>query len=65
MSLRLSLKWAIILVVIFGVLLMGIPLVRGDYSKAGGAFAQWAIMSIIILLIGTWDEYTATKEDKK
>ena len=62
MSLRLSLKWAIILVVILGMILMVPPLMRGDYSKAGGAFAQWAIMSIIILLIGTWDEYTADKK---
>ncbi|MFA4823654.1 MAG: hypothetical protein WC593_00700 [Methanoregula sp.] len=62
MSLRLSLKWAIILVVILGMILMVPPLLQGNYSKAGGAFAQWAIISIIIILIGTWDEYTAKKK---
>lgn len=65
MSLRLSLKWAIILVVILGMILMVPPLIQGDYSRAGGAFAQWAIMSVVIILIGTWDEYSATKKDKK
>jgi hypothetical protein len=41
------------------------PLIAGDYSQAGGAFARWAVMSIIILLLGTWDEYAAAKEGKK
>jgi membrane-bound ClpP family serine protease len=65
MSLRLSLKWAIILVVILGMILMVPPLIQGDFSRAGGAFFRWAIMSIAILLIGTWDEYSSTKKDKK
>jgi len=64
MALRLPLKWAIILVLILAGLLLIPPLISGDYTKAGGAFAQWAIMSIVILLIGTWDEYTLQKNKK-
>jgi hypothetical protein len=64
MALRLPLKWAIILVLILAGLLLIPPLMAGDYSKAGGAFTQWAIMSIVILLIGTWDEYTLRKNKK-
>ena len=50
------------MVVILGILLMAPPFIEGDYSGAGGAFARWAIMSVVILLIGTWDEYTAKKK---
>jgi len=65
MSLRFSLKWAIILVLIIAGVMLIPPLIAGDYSQAGGAFARWAVMSIVILLLGTWDEYAAAKKDKK
>jgi hypothetical protein len=65
MSFRLSLKWAIILVVVIGAILIGPSLLQGDYSGAGGASVRWAAMSFIILLIGTWDEYLAAKFSSK
>lgn len=41
------------------------PILVGDYSQAGGAFVRVCAIGFVILLIGTWDEYTAAKKDKK
>jgi hypothetical protein len=64
MPLRLPLKWAIILSGILGIILIVPPIFQRNYSDAGGAFFRWGIMSIAILFIGTWDEYTSQKEKK-
>jgi tetratricopeptide (TPR) repeat protein len=65
MSLRAPLKWAILLVFILAVILLVPPFMAGNYLGVGSAFASWSIMSIIILAIGTWDEYAAAKENEK
>jgi hypothetical protein len=65
MSLRFSLKWVIYIVLIFGAITIIPPLVAGNYSDAGGALVKWGFGSVVILLLGTWDEYTAAKEKQE
>lgn len=65
MSLRLPLKWAIILVLIIAAVKLIPPIMAGEYSQVGGAFVEVAIVSLVIIALGTWDEYHYQKEKEK
>jgi hypothetical protein len=55
------LKLDIIIVVILGVIWVGLPMIRGDYSGAGGAFLQWFIISAILMGVALWNKYEDIK----
>jgi hypothetical protein len=60
-----SLKWAIIVVVILGIILMGPKVIQGDYSgAASGPAVNWTIMSGVILFLSLWGRYDAEKDKK-
>lgn len=70
MAIRLRLKWAIVIVGILAFLFFIPPLMAGNppaitNSRLGSAFGSWAIISIIILAIGIWDERGARKDGEK